>query len=133
MEQGVDHAFFPFLIAAFLSSVGAGAAAGCGFPCFYSGGRDGFSLKRRGSFRARTAFQGAEGVHDAALRTGDRQGFDLRVDERGDGHAAFDSGVNRADLPFKADAHQPRTDFAVANAGHACAFAGGIHGLNGGN
>ena len=28
MEQGVDHAFFPFLIAAFLSSVGAGAAAG---------------------------------------------------------------------------------------------------------
>lgn len=48
-------------------------------------------------------------------------------------HAAFDSGVDGADFPFKADAHQPGAWFAIANAGHSRGFTGGVDGLNGGD
>ena len=70
--------------------------------------------------------------HHAGFRTGDDQRLDVLRSAR---HldAALNGGVDGADLAFEADADQPRSDFAIANAGHACGFTGGVYGLNGGD
>jgi hypothetical protein len=129
MEQGVDHAFFPSSRHFIFRSALAGRRRL----------RSTFSIApRRGSprFHRRCAFcRAAFQMLSAAttLRSGRAMTSDLTCGSARHLDAAFNGGVDGADLAFKADAHQPRSDFAIANAGHACGFTGGVYGLNGGD